>query len=324
MLFRSPGLLFLDRINLFNPTPVHGPMEATNPCGEQPLLPFESCNLGSINLSKFLAKHGVDWGGLGEVVDTGVRFLDNVIEANHYPVKESGELTLVNRKIGLGVMGFADLLLEMGIPYDSDDARALGERLMAFVDRRAKSASMRLAEERGAFRRFSSSLWARLGYPALRNATVSTVAPTGTISILAGCSSGIEPIFAASYERHVLDGRVLKEIHPAVERAYRARRGAGPITDASLRQVLGPAWAPARELSVDAHLRMQSVFQRHSDSAVSKTINLPATATRGDVRRAYLEAYSLGCKGITVYRDQSRPTQVLKAVRDESCEVCAD
>ena len=185
-------------------------------------------------------------------------------------------------------------------------------------------ASIRLAAERGAFSRFSSSLWARLGYPPLRNATVSTVAPTGTISILAGCSSGIEPIFAASFERHVLDGRVLREVHPAVERAYREKGGLGPVSDTSLRQVLGPVWTPARELSVDAHLRMQSVFQRHSDSAVSKTINLPATATRGDVRRAYLEAYSLGCKGITVYRDQSRPTQVLKAVRDESCEVCAD
>jgi ribonucleoside-diphosphate reductase alpha chain len=320
----DPGLLFLDRINLFNPTPVHGPMEATNPCGEQPLLAYESCNLGSINLSKFQSGSTLDWDALGSLVDTAVRFLDNVVDANHYPVEACRRLTHANRKIGLGVMGFADLLLGLGISYDSDQARSLGEAVMSFIDRRGKSASMALAKQRGPFSKFSSSMWARLGFPELRNATVSTVAPTGTISMIAGCSSGIEPIFAASFERHVLDGKVLNEVHPSVERAFRAAGGAGALTEARLRSVLGDAWRTARDLSVDAHIRMQSVFQRHCDSAVSKTINLPESATREDVKRAYLQAYALGCKGITVYRDQSRPAQVLQAVRDESCEVCAD
>jgi ribonucleoside-diphosphate reductase alpha chain len=320
----DPGLLFLDRINLFNPTPVHGPMEATNPCGEQPLLPYESCNLGSINLAKFQSGSEIDWEALGTMVDTAVRFLDNVVDANHYPMEACERLTLSNRKIGLGVMGFADLLLGLGIPYDSDQARTLGETIMSFIDRRGRSASIELAKMRGPFAKFSSSMWARLGFPAMRNATVSTVAPTGTISIIAGCSSGIEPIFAASFERHVLDGKVLNEVHPAVARAFRAAGGAGDLSDSRLRSVLGEAWATARELSVDAHLRMQSVFQRHCDSAVSKTINLPEAATRQDVKRAYLHAYALGCKGITIYRDQSRPTQVLQSVRMESCEVCAD
>jgi ribonucleoside-diphosphate reductase alpha chain len=320
----DPGLLFLDRINLFNPTPVHGPMEATNPCGEQPLLAYESCNLGSINLSKFQLGSTVDWDALGCMVDTAVRFLDNVVDANHYPVEACRRLTHSNRKIGLGVMGFADLLLGLGISYDSDQARSLGETVMSFIDRRGKSASMALAKQRGPFARFSSSMWARLGFPEMRNATVSTVAPTGTISMIAGCSSGIEPIFAASFERHVLDGKVLNEVHPSVERAFRAAGGSGTLTGARLRSVLGDAWRTARDLSVDAHIRMQAVFQRHCDSAVSKTINLPESATHEDVRRAYLQAYALGCKGITVYRDQSRPAQVLQAVRDESCEVCAD
>jgi ribonucleoside-diphosphate reductase alpha chain len=258
------------------------------------------------------------------MVDTAVRFLDNVVDANHYPVEACQRVTLWNRKIGLGVMGFADLLLGLGLPYDSDQARHLGERLMSFIDRRGKSASVALAMQRGPFARFSSSMWARLGFPKMRNATVSTVAPTGTISMIAGCSSGVEPIFAASFERHVLDGKVLHEIHPAVQRAFRAARGSGALTEARLRSVLGGAWVTARDLSVDAHIRMQAVFQRHCDSAVSKTINLPESATREDVKRAYLQAYALGCKGITVYRDQSRPTQVLQSTRDESCEVCAD
>ena len=320
----DPGLLFLDRINQFNPTPKSGRMESTNPCGEQPLLAYESCNLGSVNLAKFRDGQRICWEELGECVDLGVRFLDNVVTVNSYPLEECAKVTLGNRKIGLGVMGFADLLLGLGVPYDSPEARDIGERLMSFVDRRAKSASMRLAKERGAFPRFRQSLWAQLGYPEMRNATVSTIAPTGTISILAGCSSGIEPIFSAQFERHVLDGKVLSEVHPAVALAFQDRGGKGAITEESLRAKLGASWSPARDLSVEAHLLMQAVFQRHSDSAVSKTINMPAGATREDVRRAYVRAYELGCKGITVYRDQSRPTQVLRAVRDESCEVCAD
>lgn len=320
----DPGVVFLDRMNRFNPTPARGAFEATNPCGEQPLLPYESCNLGSVNLAKFLDRGSIDWESLGQEVELAVRFLDNVIDINHYPVKESANITLKNRKIGLGVMGLADVLLLMGIPYDSAQARTLGERLMAFVDRRAKRASHELASRRGSFDRFSRSLWAKLGYPALRNATVSTVAPTGSISILAGCSSGIEPIFAAAFERHVLGGKVLSEVHPAVRLALGRRGEQGGLGDEDLERALGRAWSPARRVSVEGHIRMQAAFQRHSDSAVSKTINLPESATMEDVRRAFLLAYQAGCKGITVYRDHSRSSQVLQATRDESCEVCAD
>lgn len=320
----DPGLLFLDRINRFNPTPARGELQATNPCGEQPLLPFESCNLGSINLSKFVWDGVILWEDLAATVDLAVRFLDNVIDVNGYPIEESRRITLANRKIGLGVMGFADMLLELGIPYDSTGARELGECVMSFIDRHAKRASILLARARGSFSGFRQSLWARLGYPAMRNATVSTVAPTGTISILAGCSSGIEPIFSARFERHVLEGQVIREVHPAVLGVFRERGGVGEFSEEKLRELIGAVWAPARELSVEAHLQMQAVFQRHSDSAVSKTINLPQEATLQDVERAFLRAFELGCKGITVYRDQSRPTQVLQAVRDESCEVCAD
>jgi ribonucleoside-diphosphate reductase alpha chain len=314
----------LDRTNLFNPTPAKGDFEATNPCGEQPLLAYESCNLGSINLGK-LVLHGsgepeVNWARLAELVDLSVRFLDNVIDSNHYPVPACETITRSNRKIGLGVMGFADLLLELKIPYGSPESASLGEAIMAFIDRRAKSASMSLAQEKGAFEGARSSLWSRLGYPAMRNATVSTVAPTGTISLLASASSGIEPIFAAEIQRNVLGGKKLIEMHAAVARELKRAGKQRP-------EELGPSWRPARTLSVSEHLLIQGAFQRHSDSAVSKTVNLPRSASRDDVARAYWMAESVGCKGITIYRDQSLAAQVLEDAPPSSgqgCDLCVD
>jgi ribonucleoside-diphosphate reductase alpha chain len=244
---------------------------------------------------------------------------------NAYPIEETKKITLKNRKIGLGVMGFADLLLLMGIPYDSSDALLLGEKIMASVDREAKAASAELAIKRGAFHHYKGSLWEKLGYPKLRNATVTTVAPTGTISMIAGASSGIEPIFSGVFYRNVLDGARLMDVHPAVE-ALMKREGLShdQINEEEIASRLGSAWRPANAISVEAHVRMQAMFQRHSDSAVSKTINLPKSATPADVAYAYQLAYALGCKGITIYRDQSKPTQVLETpaakapVRDPS------
>lgn len=289
----DPGLVFLDRINFFNPTPDVGEMESTNPCGEQPLLPYESCNLGSLNLSAYWNGNTFDWKLYEQDIATAVRFLDNVIDLNAFPVAESRAITRRNRKIGLGVMGFADLLLAMGVPYAAPHALVWGEKLMAFLDRKAKAVSAELARERGAFPNWKGSIWDRLGYPKMRNATVSTVAPTGTISIIAGVSSGIEPIFAESFARNVLSGERLVETHPGAK---------------------SPAWSPAASVPLEAHVRMQAAFQRHSDSAVSKTINMPKNASVADVAQAYRLAHELGCKGITIYRDQSRAAQVLDAV----------
>jgi ribonucleoside-diphosphate reductase alpha chain len=310
----DPGLVFLDRINLFNPTPKAGEMESTNPCGEQPLLPYESCNLGSLNLGAYFdGDGGFDWELYREDIHAAVRFLDNVIDCNVFPLPECRKITLRNRKIGLGVMGFADLLLMLGLPYDSDGAREWGEKLMSVLDREAKSASRELARQRGAFPNWKGSLWERLGYEPLRNATVSTVAPTGTISIIAGCSSGIEPIFAGVFYRNVLSGKRLREVHPAVERVLREKgEDLSLVSEERLAALLGRAWSPAQSVPVEAHVRMQAVFQRHSDSSVSKTINLPNSATPQDVAAAYLAAYRQGCKGITIYRDGSRPAQVLE------------
>jgi ribonucleoside-diphosphate reductase alpha chain len=322
----DPGLVFLDQIARFNPTPREGALESTNPCGEQPLLPYESCNLGSLNLGEYWHAGQVDWAALGRDVHVAVRFLDDVIDVNAYPLRQCRDITLRNRKIGLGVMGFADLLLLAGIPYGNEEAVRLGERIMSLIDREGKAASAALAQERGAFANWRGSLWDRLGYPRLRNATVSTVAPTGTISLIAGASSGIEPIFAGVYFRNVLSGERLTEVHPAVASAFRARGAdlAG-VSEARILAELGSAWTPAHRVSVDAHIRTQAVFQRHSDSAVSKTINLPEHATRGDVAYAYLQAYRHGCKGITVYRNLSKPGQVLehpKPPADREGRVC--
>ena len=294
----DPGLVFLDRINLFNPTPRAGGIESTNPCGEQPLLAYESCNLGSLNLGMYWKNGAFDWNLLRQDVYWSVRFLDHVIDANEFPVVASARVTRKNRKIGLGVMGFADVLLMMGLAYEGQGARDFGEKVMSFIDREAKRASSVLARERGPFPNWKGSLWQRLGFPPLRNATVSTVAPTGTISMIAGCSSGIEPVFSAAYYKNVLGGEKLLEVHPAAAEK---------------------AWSPAHKISVEAHVAMQAVFQRSSDSAVSKTVNLPENASPDEVARAYLLAFELGYKGITVFRDKSRETQVL-----ESVDTCLD
>jgi ribonucleoside-diphosphate reductase alpha chain len=319
----DPGLIFLDRINLMNPTPEVGRLESTNPCGEQPLLAYESCNLGSLNLGTYWDWNSqkFDWNAFRKDIHLAIRFLDNVIDVNSYPLVECEKITLRNRKIGLGVMGLADLLLYEGLPYGSEAALKRGEQVMSFLDREAKRASAKLAEERGVFPNWKGSLWQKLKFPKLRNATVSTVAPTGTISMIAGASSGIEPIFSGVFARNVLSGERLVSVHPAVSKLLQSRKlNSFEASDAALSQLLGDVWSPAQKVPVESHVRMQAAFQRHSDSAVSKTINLPEHASLNDIDHAYRLAFELGCKGITVYRDRSKPTQVLEAVED--CVKC--
>jgi ribonucleoside-diphosphate reductase alpha chain len=327
----DPGMIFIDRINRSpaNPTPELGLIEATNPCGEQPLLPNDACNLGSINVAKLAVERApgrweVDWGELERVVRLGVRFLDDVIEVNPYPLPQVDEMVKANRRVGLGIMGWADLLFTLGIPYDSEEALELAERLMAFVNEKGHEQSARLAEERGPFPHWSRSIY-RHGRP-LRNATVTTIAPTGTISMIAGCSSGIEPVFALAFEHRVkgpAGERVLPFFSETFERLARrqgfhsealmaevARRG-------SLRDVAGvPATAceifkTAHEIDAVWHVRHQAAFQKHTDNGVSKTINLPERATEAEVAAAYRLAWDLGCLGITVFRDRSKASQVL-------------
>ena len=316
----DPGLVFLDAINRGNPTPAVGPIEATNPCGEQPLLPYESCNLGSINVSHFVRDSKVDFQCLRPVVHRAVRFLDDVIDANRYPLQQIEERTLANRKIGLGVMGFADMLLRMGLPYDSEDGLAAAEELMRFIQTEAHEESCRLAEVRGVFPNYARSIFAGQGAKR-RNATVTTIAPTGTISLIAGCSSGIEPLFAVSFARHVLDERRKFDIHPLLE-----KMAAGYLTDsvrrsihktgsvqhvAEIPEAVRRVFVTAHDIAPEWHVRMQAAFQRHVESAVSKTVNLRRTATRQEIERVFLQAHELGCKGITVFRDGCRGEQVL-------------
>lgn len=318
----DPGLVFLDEINRHNPTPQVGTIEATNPCGEIPLLPYESCNLASINLSKFVEDASIEWEKLKEKIWWGVRFLDDVIEVNKYPLPQIKEITFANRKIGLGVMGFADMLIKLGIPYDSQQAIQLSLKLMKFFHQESLKASQSLAKERGVFPNYKNSI-----YPAknlrLRNATMNTVAPTGTISIVAGCSSGIEPLFALSYVRNVLSGTKLFETHPLFEKGLRlrglysrelmARIGqSGSIR--SLREIpeeLKRIFITSFDVSPEQHLRIQAAFQKYTDNSVSKTINLPSDATVEDVRNIYLMAHDLKCKGITIYRYGTKKDQVL-------------
>lgn len=325
----DPGVLFIDRINDGNPIPDAGPIEATNPCGEQPLLPFESCVLGSVNLARFASAGRIDWPALGLAVRDGVHFLDNVIDANSYPLPQIEAVTRAHRKIGLGVMGFADLLVEIGVAYDSGEALAVAAELAGFVERESLEASAELAVRRGPFARFATSRWAAAGHPPLRNATTTTVAPTGTISILAGCSSGIEPLYALSLVRRVLEGERLVEVHPrfrqiadqrgfwsdelaAALAAHGAARGlVVPAPGRPIPADVQALFATAHDVPPETHVRMQAAFQRHSHSAVSKTVNLPGSATADDVERIYRLAHELGCKGVTVYRDGSRSAQVL-------------
>ena len=329
----DPGIVFLDRINRDNPTPAQGEIESTNPCGEQPLLPYEACNLGSINLACFFvpghehdedpAAAGIDWDGLKQVVHLAVRFLDNVIDASRFPLERIDETVRRNRKIGLGVMGFADLLFQLGIPYDSEAGIALAERIMGFINAEGHAASARLAEERGPFPAYAESVFPQRGEGPYRNATVTTIAPTGTLSIIGGCSSGVEPLFALCFTRNILDGERLVEVNPYFEAALKEAGLGTPelmeqVVEKGSIQSLDALPAAMRKVFVTAmdidpvwHLRMQAAFQRHTDNAVSKTVNLPHSATEQDIHDIYWLAYKEGCKGVTVYRDGCKSLQVL-------------
>ena len=318
----DPGLIFLNEINRRNPTPMVGEIEATNPCGELPLLPYESCNLASINLEKMIKGNGVDWERLKDEVVWGVRFLDDVIEVNKFPLPQIREMTFGNRKIGLGVMGFADGLIRLGIPYHSPQAIDFADRLMRFIHKESLKASHSLAAERGVFPNYGKSIYAKKSF-RVRNATVNTIAPTGTISIIAGCSSGIEPLFAISFVRNVLSGTKLFEVNPHFEEVARARGFyskeliAEIAQSGSIQKIKGlPAdikrtFVTAFDVTPREHLQIQAVFQKYTDNSVSKTINLPANASVEDVRKIYLLAYRLKCKGITIYRYGSKTDQVL-------------
>lgn len=318
----DPGLVFIDEINRHNPTPPLGRIEATNPCGEIPLLPYESCNLGSINISQHVKDSRLDWEHLKETIHWGVRFLDDVIEVNRFPLPQIADMTLSNRKIGLGVMGFADMLIKLGISYLDSEAVALASKLMQFVRQESLEASQSLAEERGVFQNYEKSVYARKGL-RLRNATLNTIAPTGTISIIAGCSSGIEPLFALSYVRNVLSGSRLFETHPVFEEEMR-RRGlntkeimAEVGREGSIQGImkipddLKKIFVSAFDVPPQVHIHIQAAFQKHTDNSVAKTINLPADATVEDVRVIFNTAHSLECKGITVYRYGTKKGQVL-------------
>jgi len=318
----DPGIVFIDEINRHNPTPQFGKIESTNPCGELPLLPYESCNLGSINLSRIVEERRIDWERLRQTVRNGVHFLDNVVDENKYPMKEIDEITRANRKIGLGVMGFADMLIKLGIPYDSEEALSIGEKTMKFIEEEALKKSVELGEERGSFPNFDGSIW-KDKYPAMRNATVTTVAPTGTISIIAGCSSGIEPIFAISFIRNVLSGTRLFETNPLFETMskergfYSAKLLEEIARTGSVQKIEGVPddikrlFVTALAIKPEWHIKMQAAFQKYTDNAVSKTVNLPTEATVDDVRNIYKLAWKLKCKGVTVFRYGSKPEQVL-------------
>ncbi|MEE8373647.1 MAG: vitamin B12-dependent ribonucleotide reductase, partial [Dehalococcoidia bacterium] len=332
----DPGIVFLDRVNRDNPTPAMGKVESTNPCGEQPLLPFESCNLGSINVSAMLTEKdespAIDYVKLASTVRMAVRFLDNVIDVNKFPLDQIADMTRKTRKIGLGVMGFADLLIRLGIPYDSQESLDTAESLMEFIARESLEASKELAEGRGVFPAFEGSIYDKPDGPRVRNATRTTIAPTGTLSIIASCSSGIEPLFALSYTRNILDGDQLAEVNPLFEEIAKregvysdelmqkvAKSGnLGDIEDIPER--LKRVFVTSHDIAPEWHVRMQAAFQSHTDNAVSKTVNFHHDATRDDVAHAYMMAYREGCKGITIYRDRSRENQVLSIAEQTQVE----
>lgn len=336
----EPGIIFIDRINYFNPTPQLGKIEATNPCGEQPLLPWEACNLGSLNLAHFISKREIDWQRLAKAIKLAVRFLDNVIDVNTYPKPQIEKMAKGNRKIGLGVMGWADLLCKLGICYNSTEAIELAKTIMKFIKNEGWKASMELAKERGAFPNFEGSLFtsASLDHPyfaepwvsecvklksriPIRNATVTTIAPTGTISIIAGASGGIEPLFSLYFYRHILDGEKLLEVHPYFKEVAEAN---GFYKEEVLEKIISgntisdideipKKWrnlfVTAHDISPEWHIKMQSAFQEYTDNAVSKTVNFPYSTTKEDIKRVYELAIELRVKGVTVYRDESRENQ---------------
>lgn len=328
----EPGIIFLDRLNRDNVVPAQGEIESTNPCGEQPLLPYESCNLGSINLVKMIEKgpdgrYAINWNKLADTIGKAVHFLDNVIDANQYPLPQIDFTTKQTRKIGLGIMGWADMLLYLGIPYNSDEAVKLADKLMGFITTTGRSVSARLAKERGAFPLFDESIY-KDGEP-LRNATVTTIAPTGTLSIIAGVSSGVEPVFAYVYIRSVMDRTEMLEVSPVLKEKLTER---GLYSDALMRRIaeegtiahieeipedIRRVFVSAHDISPLYHTKMQAAFQAHTDNAVSKTVNFPNSATKEEVAEVYMLSYRLGCKGVTIYRDGSREIQVLNLAKKE-------
>jgi ribonucleoside-diphosphate reductase alpha chain len=321
----EPGVVFIDNINDKNPTPKIGIIESTNPCGEQPLLPYESCNLGSINLGHFVKNKNVDWTKLEKVIKTAVHFLDNVIDMNNYPIEKIAEVTRSNRKIGLGVMGWADMLLSLGIAYGSQESLTLAEKLMSFIQNKSHQFSQELAIKRGAFANFDNSIYSQ-GKP-IRNATTTTIAPTGTIGIIASASGGIEPIFAIVYKRaQCLDNEEMYEINPyfealAKEKGFYSRElmdkiaQKGSIQDFSeIPEDIRRIFVTSHDISPESHVKMQAAFQKFTDNAVSKTVNFPNSATKEDVKKVYILSYKMDCKGVTVYRDGSRELQVLNII----------
>jgi len=323
----DPGIIFLDRLNKDNPTPSLGEIESTNPCGEQPLLPMEACNLGSINLAKFVVKNEekstIDYEGLKETVWYAVRFLDNTIDMSKYPIPEIDKMVKGNRKIGLGVMGFADMLYYLRIPYNSEKALKIAEEVMEFIQKESHMASKDLVKDRGVFENFDKSIFKDKKGCTYRNATTTTIAPTGTLSIIAGCSSGIEPLFALSFVRNVMDNDKLLEVNPYFESVARKRgfyskelmdmiAQKGSIKEIEeIPEDVREIFVTAHDVSPEWHIRMQAAFQKYTDNAVSKTVNLPRDATVDDVLKIYNLAYGLDCKGVTIYRDGSKENQVL-------------
>ncbi|MHC4116884.1 MAG: vitamin B12-dependent ribonucleotide reductase [Planctomycetota bacterium] len=324
----EPGICFIDRINEHNPTTHLGQIEATNPCGEQPLLPYEACNLGSINVSKFVAENrcDLDWDSLAKTVRIAVRFLDDVIDANHYPIPQIEKITLGNRKIGMGIMGFADALILLGIQYGSKEAAEFADGLASFIQEHAHQASEELAEKRDSFPNWKGSTWDTGHHRPMRNAACTTIAPTGSISIIAECSSGIEPIFSFATKRRVLDGQEFIQLHPLLDRLGteanwltdrvkdQLAQGMPPREIPEIPRELADVLVTAHEIAPEWHVRIQAAFQKYTDNAVSKTVNLPSTATKEDVEKVYCLAYELGCKGNTVYRDGCRENQAIAAV----------